>query len=130
MSDTIASVFQEVKTQLAGLKAISAVEIDTGLPYSVLAVDPAFDLEAASAYNAEVLKTKIRAKDAMGMTDEKVEMMMVELTHQIHVILPTDDGKSLIYMAADRASANLGIVRKVMAEASRKIQAIIAAGNV
>lgn len=130
MSDTIASVFQEVKSQLTGLKAISAVEVETGLPYSTLVVDPSFDLEAASAYNAEVLKTKIRAKNAMGMTNEKVELMIIELTNQIHMIQPTPDEQSLVYMAADRTSTNLGIARKVMMEASRKIQAIIAAGNV
>jgi len=59
--------FEYAKSEIGGLKAISAVEVETGLAHGSLLIDPKFDLDAASAYNSEVLKAKIKAKNAMGM---------------------------------------------------------------
>ena len=114
--------FEYAQSEIPGLKAISAVEIETGLAHGSLVVDKSFDLDAASAYNAEVVKAKIKAKNAMGMTKEKVELMIIELSHQIHMIQPTPNEKFVVYMAADR-SANIGITRKAVLEVSKRIEA-------
>lgn len=116
--------FQNVKSNVTGLKAISAVEVSSGLSEGSLIVDKTFDLEAASAYNSEVLKAKIKAKNAMGMNKEKVEIIIIELTSQIHIIQPTPNEKYLIYMAADRSSTNLGIARKAVKEAAKELESL------
>lgn len=93
MSKSIEEIFKTAKTEISGLKAISAVEVETGLSHGSVIVDEKFDLDAASAYNAEVIKAKIRAKNAMGMQKEKIELMLIELSSQIHLIQPTDNEK-------------------------------------
>lgn len=113
--------FEYAKNELPGLKAISAVEVETGLAHGSLLVDESFDLDAASAYNSEVLKAKIKAKNAMGMDNEKINLMIIELDSQIHMIQPTPNEKYLIYMAADKAG-NMGITRKTMLEVSNRVQ--------
>ncbi|MEQ9306578.1 MAG: hypothetical protein RJQ14_21875 [Marinoscillum sp.] len=121
MSNKIEKAFDYAKGEISGLKAISAVEVDSGLSHGSLIVDEKFDLDAASAYNAEVLKAKIKAKNAMGMDKEKIELIIIELSSQIHFIQPTHSEKYLIYMAADKSS-NLGVTRKVMKEVSSQVQ--------
>lgn len=114
--------FEYAQNEIPGLKAISAVEIETGLAHGQLVLDPAFDLDAASAYNAEVVKAKIKAKNAMGMNKEKIELMFIELTSQIHLLQPTPNEKFIVYLAADRKEANMGITRKAIKEVSNRIQ--------
>ena len=124
MSGKVEKAFETAKKEISGLKAISAVEIESGLSHGSLIVDEKFDLDAASAYNAEVIKAKIKAKNAMGMQKEKIDLMIIELTSQIHLIQPTDDEKYIIYMAVDKSS-NVGIVRKVMKSISGEVQAAL-----
>lgn len=124
MSGKVEKAFETAKKEISGLKAISAVEIESGLSHGSLIVDEKFDLDAASAYNAEVIKAKIKAKNAMGMQKEKIDLMIIELTSQIHLIQPTNDEKYIIYMAADKSS-NVGIVRKVMKSISGEVQAAL-----
>lgn len=114
--------FEYAKEEIAGLKAISAVEIETGLAHGSLVIDKAFDLDAASAYNSQVLKAKIKAKNAMGMEEEVIELMTIELTNQIHMIQPTANEKYLIYMAADKGLTNVGITRKIVLNVSKRIE--------
>ena len=124
MSGKVEKAFETAKKEISGLKAISAVEIESGLSHGSLIVDEKFDLDAASAYNAEVIKAKIKAKNAMGMQKEKIDLMIIELTSQIHLIQPTDDEKYIIYMAADKSS-NVGMVRKVMKSISGEVQSAL-----
>ncbi len=121
----INEAFKKVKNALSGLKALSAVEVESGLSEGQLLVDSSFDLEAASAYNAEVLKAKIKAKNAMGMTKETVEMIIIELSSQIHIIQPTPNEKYLVYMAADRSTTNVGMARKVMKDVAKELQVLL-----
>lgn len=118
----IDEAFQGAKKELAGLKAISAVEVESGLAHGSLIIDKAFDLDAASAYNAEVLKAKIKARDAMGMHDEKLDTIIIELSNQLHLILPTEDCK---YLATDRSNTNMGIAHKVIMDVGKKIEAVL-----
>ncbi|WP_258101519.1 hypothetical protein [Marinoscillum pacificum] len=124
MSGKVEKAFEVAKKEITGLKAISAVEVESGLSHGSLIVDEKFDLDAASAYNAEVIKAKIKAKNAMGMQKEKIDLMIIELTSQIHLIQPTDDEKYIIYMAADKSS-NVGMVRKVMKSISGEVQSAL-----
>lgn len=117
----INEAFDYAKKEIAGMKAISLVEIETGLAHGSLIIDKAFDLDAASAYNSEVYKAKLKAKNAMGMTKEKIETIIIELSSQIHVIQPTPSEKFLVYMAADKTT-NLGITRKIMLETAKKMK--------
>jgi hypothetical protein len=121
-TNQVQDAFESVKADIRGLKAISVVEVDTGLAIDSMIVDQTFDLDAAGAYNAEVLKAKIKAKNAMGMSDERIEVIIIELNSQIHIIQPTPNEKFLLYMAADKSSTNLGIARKAVKSAASAIE--------
>jgi len=122
---SIESILEEAKSEIAGLKAISIVEVETGLARGSLTIDNAFDLEAASAYNSEVLKAKIKAKNAMGMQKEAINIIIIELSNQIHIIQPSGNAKFLVYIATDSTSSNLGIARKVALSIGKKVEEVL-----
>lgn len=119
---SVRDVFKEVGDELGGLKALSLVELETGLTIDSFLLDEKFDMDAAAAYNAEVVKAKIKAKNAMGLGHEHIEAMIIELNTQIHIIQPTPDEKMIIYLAADSKKTNLGMARKAAKTASLDIQ--------
>jgi hypothetical protein len=69
-----------------------------------------FDLTVASAYNSELVKQKMKIMRALNLKSS-LEDMVLTLTDQIHVIKLMPGGASFLYLAADRASTNLAILR-------------------
>jgi hypothetical protein len=68
-----------------------------------------FDLSAASAYNSEMVKQKLKIMHALNLRSN-LEDMLLTLGDQIHlikIVTPT----SFVYLAAERANSNLAIMR-------------------
>ncbi len=103
----------EMKNNVSGFVAVSVTEIETGLTYGSLSVDPNFDVEIASAYNLEVVKAKLKAIKALNV-DQKIEDILITLTSHIHIIDVSPNYKIMIYLAADSTKANLGMTRAVL----------------
>ncbi|MEQ8714891.1 MAG: hypothetical protein RIC80_17860 [Cyclobacteriaceae bacterium] len=125
MASKMEDALNKAKSEIGGLKAISVVEVESGLSHGSLIVDNKFDLDAASAYNAEVVKAKIKAKNAMGMSKEKIDIIIIELSSQIHIIQPTGNEKFIVYMAADKSGSNLGLTRRVMLDVAKDVEAAL-----
>ena len=59
MSDFLQNFQNDLKENISGFIAVSVTEVETGMSYSSLSLDPNFDPELASAYNLEVVKAKM-----------------------------------------------------------------------
>ena len=108
VTDTIG----DMAADMPGFLAASLVDLDSGMTLGVYAKDDSFDLTAASAYNSELVKQKQKVMQALDL-DMELEDMILTLTDQIHVIklvTPT----TFLYLAADRPSTNLAIVRNAV----------------
>ena len=105
----IVEAFDKVSAEIPGFIAAALVDIDSGMTLGVKSMRPDFDLAAASAYNSEMVKQKQKIMRALSLKTN-LEDMLITLGDQIHLIKlvsPT----TFIYLAADRASTNLAIVR-------------------
>ena len=108
----IQETFDRVAQDIPGFIAASLVDLDSGMTLGARSLRPDFDLTAASAYNSEMVKQKLKIMKALKL-ETNLEDMLLTLGDQIHVIRivsPT----SFIDLAADRAQANLAIVRNAM----------------
>ncbi len=121
MSDFLTDFVEDLKTNVNGFIAVAVTEVKTGMSYKSLSVDPSFDAELASAYNLEVVKAKMSAIKALGLT-EQIEDIMITLTNQIHIISISSNGEYFIYLAVDSTKANLGMTRAVIKKYSREIE--------
>lgn len=114
MSNDFLNVFlNEMKTNVNGFIAVAVTEIESGLSFGNLSVDPSFDPELAAAYNLEVVKAKINAVKALNL-NQNIEDILITLTNQIHIIDISPNKKFMIYLAADASKANLGMTRAVL----------------
>jgi predicted regulator of Ras-like GTPase activity (Roadblock/LC7/MglB family) len=102
-------VLEKIQNDASGFIAASLVDLDSGMTLAVKSVRPEFDLTAASAYNSELVKQKLKIMRTLGLNGT-IEDMLISLTDQIHLVKligPT----TFLYLAVDRKQSNLAIVR-------------------
>jgi hypothetical protein len=110
----IVDAFEKVAAELPGFIAASLVDLDSGMTLGLKSARPDFDLAAASAYNSEMVKQKLKIIKALNMRTH-LEDMLLTLGDQIHMVKLIGPG-TFIYLAVDRSQCNLAIVRNVLAK--------------
>ncbi len=97
---------------LNGALAASVIDWESGMALGML-THGNFDIELASAGNAEVLKTKIAVVKSLNQGD--IKDILITLQNQIHIITTIDGQPELcLYGAFDSSKANLALARNKM----------------
>ncbi len=110
----IQDIFDRIATDIPGFIAASLVDLDSGMTLGARSLRADFDLTAASAYNSEMVKQKLKIMKALNLRTH-LEDMLLTLGDQIHLIKMVGT-TSFVYLAADRATTNLAIVRNGVAK--------------
>jgi hypothetical protein len=115
----ISDAFDHMAADVPGFIAASLVDMDSGMTLAVRSNRSDFDLAVASAYNSELVKQKMKIMKALSLKTT-LEDMILTLGDQIHfikILSPT----VFIYLAADRANANIAIVRTLVNKYAKAI---------
>ena len=101
--------FDKVANEIPGFIAASLVDLESGMTLGLKSARQDFDLAAASAYNSEMVKQKQKIMRALSLKTTLEDMLMTlgDQIHLIKMVSPT----TFIYLAADRASSNIAIIR-------------------
>jgi hypothetical protein len=108
----IVDAFEKVAADIPGYMAAALVDLESGMTLGLKSVRPDFDLAAASAYNSEMVKQKLKIMKALNLRTT-LEDMLITLGDQIHVIKMVSP-TTFIYLSVDRSQSNLAIVRNVL----------------
>jgi hypothetical protein len=108
----IVETFERISQDLPGFMAASLVDLESGMTLGLKSMRPDFDLAAASAYNSEMVKQKLKIMKALNLRTH-LEDMLLTLGDQIHVIKMIGSS-SFIYLAVDKSQSNLAIVRNAL----------------
>jgi hypothetical protein len=108
----IVESFEKIANEIPGFIGASLVDLESGMTLGTKSMRGDFDLAAASAYNSEMVKQKQKIMRALSLKTN-LEDMLITLGDQIHLIKMVSP-TTFIYLAADRATANLAIVRVVV----------------
>jgi hypothetical protein len=103
----------KIEGDVVGVIATAAVDLESGMTLAAKSNRGDFDLAVASAYNSELVKQKLKIMKALNIKSS-LEDMLLTLTDQIHVIKLFQGGGGFIYLAADRGSTNIAILRSSM----------------
>lgn len=119
------SDLDEVLRGLKGLKGFIAAAVanaDSGMALATLG-GGAFDIDVAAAANAQVIKSKLEAMDALGFSGkEKIEDILITLNSQYHLIRLFDKDPSIfLYIALDKSQSNLALARRGLAKAEQAL---------
>ena len=110
----LVDVLEKIQHDASGFIAASLVDLESGMTLAVKSLRSDFDLTAASAYNSELVKQKMKIMHTLGLQGG-IEDMLITLTDQIHLIKMV--GKAtFLYLAVDRSRSNLAIVRTAVAK--------------
>ncbi|HET8936189.1 MAG TPA: hypothetical protein VFN67_22245 [Polyangiales bacterium] len=104
--------FERLAADIPGFIAASLVDIESGMTLGLKSNRSDFDLAAASAYNSEMIKQKMKIMRALNLKTT-FEDMIISLGDQIHLIKMITPG-TFVYLAAERSACNLAIVRNVV----------------
>lgn len=113
---------QEIINSLPGLLAVAVVDAQSGMALASHSNSPSLNPETAAAYNTEVVKQKQKAMAALKLTGEKIEDILMTLSHQLHLIKLSDDGKKFIYLVVNARDTNLAIAREVLRQGAELLQ--------
>jgi predicted regulator of Ras-like GTPase activity (Roadblock/LC7/MglB family) len=108
----LTQTIERIEREIPGFIAASLVDLDSGMTLAVKSLRADFDLTAASAYNSEMVKTKLKIMRTLGLGGT-LEDMLLTLTDQIHLIKLLTPA-TFLYIAVDKSQCNLAIVRTVV----------------
>jgi hypothetical protein len=113
-ADRYSETFDKIQSEIPGFIAASLVDLETGMTLSTKSSRPDFDLSVASAFNAELVKQKLKTMKALNLKSN-LEDILLTLSDQLHMIKFVTP-KTFVYLAADKANSNLAIVRATVAK--------------
>jgi hypothetical protein len=99
-----------IERDVTGVIAAAAVDLESGMTLASKTNRGDFDLAVASAYNSELVKQKMKIMHALNLKSA-LEDMLITLGDQLHLIKLLPNKTSFLYLAADRSSTNLAILR-------------------
>jgi len=103
---------EKIQRDASGFIAASLVDLESGMTLAVRTVRSDFDLTAASAYNSELVKQKLKIMGSLNLSGG-IDDMIISLTEQIHLIKLVTPG-TFLYLAVDKSQSNLAIVRNAV----------------
>jgi predicted regulator of Ras-like GTPase activity (Roadblock/LC7/MglB family) len=105
-------ILEKIQGDTNGFIAASLVDLESGMTLASKSTRTDFDLTAASAYNSELVKQKLKIMATLGLVGT-IDDMLITLSNQIHLIKMI--GKtSFLYLAVDKSQSNLAIVRSAV----------------
>lgn len=105
-------VLEKISVDANGFIAASLVDLDSGMTLAIKAARTDFDLTAASAYNSELVKQKLKIMRTLGLTGT-IEDMLITLTDQIHLVKLVGPN-TFLYLAVDKKQSNIALVRSAV----------------
>lgn len=103
----------KIESDVNGVIATAAVDLESGMTLAAKSNRSDFDLTVASAYNSELVKQKMKIMRALNLKSS-LEDMLLTLSDQIHVIRLFPNGAGFVYLAADRSTTNVAILRTAL----------------
>lgn len=98
-------------SKINGFIGACVVDGDSGLMLASEGGGGRLDLNMVAALNTDFVKAKQNAIDQLGL-NQSIEDILITLDEQIHLIRPLERNPSMfVYVALDKAKANLGMAR-------------------
>ncbi|MHA6794940.1 hypothetical protein ACVGVM_15715 [Pseudonocardia bannensis] len=99
---------------IKGAFAVALVDFDSGMILGSRGGSAEFDLDVAAPGNSEVIRAKLEVVQKLGLR-ENIEDILITLDTQYHLlrlIRGLQDEKLFLYVALNRAQANLAMARR------------------
>ena len=104
-----------VAQELPDLLAVSIISLKSGELMATRHVTGKSNPAKSAAYNAEIIKQKQQAIQALGLADEEaIEDILISLSSQWHILRLLPGNRHFIHLMVSMRVTNLGIAREVL----------------
>ena len=125
MSDFLKRFGDDLKKNIPGFIAATVTEVKSGIAYISLSVLKDYDPELASTFYLEIVRAKMNSISALGLKDQKIKTIVVNLTSQIHFVDLSDNGEYFIYMVIqENKNINLGVTQMLLNKYKQEMKLI------
>ncbi|MFD5552297.1 hypothetical protein ACFWIA_00470 [Streptomyces sp. NPDC127068] len=110
---TTENALKDATTSIEGVIGAALVDYTSGMALGTIGGGKDFDLAVAAAGNTDVVRSKLRTMELLGLQDE-IEDILISLGTQYHLIrLIRGRGHTglFLYLALDKGRANLAMAR-------------------
>ncbi|MFZ3570121.1 hypothetical protein ACOKM5_24520 [Streptomyces sp. BH097] len=107
------TALKDALASIEGATAAALVDYTSGMALGTIGGSKSFDLEVAAAGNTDVVRSKLRTMDQLGLKDG-IEDILITLGTQYHLIrlIKGRGGNGLfLYLVLDKGRANLAMAR-------------------
>ncbi|WP_425832903.1 hypothetical protein [Streptomyces fractus] len=107
------TALKDALASIEGATAAALVDYTSGMALGTIGGSKSFDLEVAAAGNTDVVRSKLRTMEQLGLKDG-IEDILITLGSQYHLIrlLKGRGGNGLfLYLVLDKSRANLAMAR-------------------
>ena len=110
----------ETLMKIDGAMAGAVVDCKSGMALGMIGTG--VNLEVAAAGNSEVLRSKEKVMQSLGLNDQ-IEDILISLGKQYHLIRPLNKSKNLfIYLVLNREKSNLAMARHKLSDAEATLE--------
>lgn len=99
---------------LPELVAVSVLDVRAGTLLATCHAPGKLNPAKAAAANAEVVRQKQQALDALGLTGEAIEDILITLNTQWHLLRLLPGNRYVVHLLVGMRDTNLGIAREVL----------------
>ena len=108
--------------EISGFLGACVVDTNSRSTLSSIQFGETIDMDVAGAANTDVVKAMYNEMNSLGVDDE-LEDILISLGDQYHLIRPVADHPDyFVYVAVDRATANLAMARSKVREIESTIR--------
>lgn len=117
----MANINESLNQLLAADGAQCAAIVDSASGMLLGSAGSGVDMELAAAGNTEVVRSKTRTMEALGL-DDAIDDILITLGKQYHIIRPLAAKQGIfIYLVLDKSRANLALARRKVQEVEKQI---------
>ncbi len=107
--------------EIEGAIGAALADYESGMCLGTAGGRSDFDLEVAAAGNSEVIRSKMKVMNALGL-DDHIEDVLISLGKEYHLIFPQVGTSLFLYMAFDRKNANLAMARHKLGSLAKSLE--------
>ncbi|PUA79600.1 hypothetical protein [Nocardioides currus] len=105
-----------------GAVAAMLVDYTSGMALGQAGDSAAINLDVAAAGNTDVVRSKLRTMDSLGL-DDRIEDILITLGKAYHLIRLTETHEGLfLYLVLDKGRANLAMARHKLASIEKNLE--------
>lgn len=107
---------------IEGAQAVLLVDYQSGMALGQAGDSSALNLEVAAAGNTDVVRSKMRTMESLGL-DDKIEDILITLGKGYHLIRLTENHPGLfLYLVLDKSRANLAMARHKLGALEKQLE--------